>query len=161
MKRIILLLVTLMPFSLMAQITDTKDIDLACMAQVSRICPEIGCKTFYREEIIERDLAQDFNLSVRRDKFEQESELNVPNFYIYSWDIGTELEFVAENSNKLYKLLDGDDDYVGDAFKGKTVSHEFNLLTKEYIYEVKKKNSSKDLLMRTNYFCEENKSLFD
>ena len=157
MERLILLLVALMPFSVMAQVTETKTIDLNCEPYSSKVClPGESCESVNRQQIVDAQLVVPVNLSIKRNKFMAEDGEK----YFYFWDMGPGDIAVEEYGNTLFKEYDGDK-LDSPKWKGQTFSMQFNLLTQEYIYTVYQKNPTKDLYLRSIYSCREAKSLFD
>tara|TARA_B100001059_G_C17640952_1_gene479354 strand:+ start:197 stop:670 length:474 start_codon:yes stop_codon:yes gene_type:complete len=157
MIRLFLLLVTLMSFSVMAQMTETKTIDLNCEPYSARVClPGESCGSVSKQEIVDGQLVVPLNLSIKRNKFMAEDGEK----YFYFWDMGAGDILVEKIANTLVEDWDGDE-LDSPKYKGQTVSMEFNLLTQEFTHTVYQKNPTKDLSLRTIYSCREGKSLFD
>ena len=160
MIRILLLLVTLMSFSVMAQEeTDSKErvINLVCMPTTTTICTD-GCRTIDQGEAIRNQLQPVPNLNLRV------SETQGYNETYYAMDRGNGLGFEqAQFINNLVMIVgDGDEPPLAEdePTNGKYLTYILNLLNSEYVYSVVGKEDGETIFSQ-KYDCKEATSLFD
>ena len=161
----LLLLVTLMLFSVMAQEKDPYDyepvskqtiVNLVCMPTTTTICTDL-CSTFNQEEVKRKKFTPVSNLNLRV------SETQVYGGTYYAMDRGNGFGFQQAQfvNNTVMIVLDGDEPPLAeDNTKGKYLTYILNLLNSEYDYSVVGKEDGKTFFSQ-KYDCKEAKSLFD
>lgn len=160
MIRILLLLITLMPFSVMAQEeTDgkAKVVNLVCMPTTTTICT-VGCRTFDKDEAIRRKLKPVPNINLRV------SETQGYNETYYAMDRGNGKGFQQAQfvNNTVMIVQDGDEPPLAEdeTLKGTYLAYVLNLLSSEYDFSAVKKEDGKTVFSQ-KYGCKEATSLFD
>ena len=165
MIRILLMLVTLMSFSVMAQerklvpleeyerVSEQKIIDLICMPTTVTLCAN-GCGTYSQEEIKRNRLKPTSNINLRV------SETQVYDDTYYAMDRGDGKGFQqALFLNNIVGIRE--DGEEGTPFEGNYFLFTLNLLNSEYIYAVYNKDDDDKAELTQRYECELAKSLFD
>ena len=142
----------LLALLLLSPLAFAKTINLTCEPVNMTVCLET-CETLDQTGVIRNGLAPMVNASISIE------EQTIGDTKLYFLDMGLGMEFADRLANKVVLTRDGDD--LGEQFIGKNLTYSVDLLNKEYIYQVEKKENPFDLVYRQNHTCSQQKGLFD
>ena len=142
----------LLALLLLSPLAFSKTVNLTCEPITTTVCLET-CETLDQARIIKNKMAPMKNESI---SIEQQVISELEFYYL---DVGLGMEVANKKVNKVVLTRDGDE--LGEQFTGSDLTYSVDLLSKEYVYEVKQKEKPYDLVFRRNYSCSEQKGLFD
>ena len=144
----------LLALLLISPLAFSKTINLACEPVTMTICIDSNCETLDQARVMHNDMPPMQNASV---SVKQEI---IGELEFYSLDIGLGMDDgTFKQANKVVLIKDGDE--VGDQFVGHNLTYSLDLITKEYVYQVNKKEKPYELVFRQNHSCSNQKGLFD
>jgi hypothetical protein len=143
-KLLALLLVSPLAFS--------KTINLTCEPVTMTVCIDT-CETLDQARVLQNDMAPMVNANI---SIEKQMAGEIEFYYL---DLGLGWEVGVKQANRVVLTRDGDE--LGEQFIGNNLTYSVDLLTKEYVYQVNKKENPYNLVFRQNHSCSNQKGLFD